>query len=123
MQVMVVDDSRVMRLMVRRALRQAGFEHICVVEADNGRDAYDKIRANAPDVVLADWNMPEMTGIELLHALEGDTNRIAFGFITSEQSEEVRSRAAEGGARFLLGKPFTPDQLRSALRAAVPGIS
>ena len=70
MKVLIVDDSRAMRMIVKRTLRQAGFSGLHVEEAGNGKEALESIEAGAPDLVLTDWNMPEMTGIELLHALQ-----------------------------------------------------
>ena len=73
--ILIVDDSRVMRGIVKRSLRQAGFGDWDVEEADNGKAALSQIDAARPDLVLADWNMPEMTGIEMLRTLrsEGST--------------------------------------------------
>jgi len=61
--VLIVDDSKAMRLIVRRTLRQAGFDDLDASEATNGKEALDAITAAQFDLVLSDWNMPEMTGI------------------------------------------------------------
>jgi two-component system chemotaxis response regulator CheY len=106
-----------MRMIVRRTLRQAGFETIDVTEAENGAQALESIQASSPDLVLCDWNMPEMTGIELLERLRSLGNAIKFGFVTSEGTAEMRHRAASFGALFLIAKPFTPEDFRQALTA------
>ncbi|HYQ16974.1 MAG TPA: response regulator, partial [Polyangiaceae bacterium] len=67
--ILVVDDSKAMRLIVRRTLRQAGFGDYEVAEAANGVEALQQIAQAAPALVISDWNMPEMTGIELLQEL------------------------------------------------------
>lgn len=115
MKVLIADDSKVMRQIVKRTLRQAGYSDAEVTEAENGREALGVICAGAPDIVLSDWNMPEMTGIELLHALRAQGHGVPFGFVTSEGSPEMRSQAESAGALFLVSKPFTPDSLREAL--------
>ncbi|MCB9731650.1 MAG: response regulator [Deltaproteobacteria bacterium] len=113
--VLIVDDSKVMRLMIRRTLRQAGFESLDVHEAENGVEGIAQFKEQAPQVVLADWNMPEMGGLELLENLRGIEPNVVFGFITSEQSDEIRSTARQAGARFLIPKPFTPDDFKVTL--------
>lgn len=116
MHILIVDDSKAMRLIVRRNLRQSGWDTHDIDEATSGREALDMIRKKCPDVVLSDWNMPEMSGIELLVALNAEGKKPVFGFVTSEGTPEMRQRAADAGARFLLAKPFTPEAFESALR-------
>ena len=115
MKVLVVDDSRVMRQIVVRTLRQAGFGDLDIVEAANGAQALDVVPAEVPDLVLSDWNMPEMTGIELLAALRARGDDTPFGFVTSETSAEMRLRADAAGASFLITKPFNADAFAEAL--------
>jgi two-component system chemotaxis response regulator CheY len=112
--VLIADDSRVMRQIVIRTLRQAGYDWD-VREAANGAEALEAIRADEPDVVLSDWNMPEMTGIELLRALRANGLETPFGFVTSEGSQEMRETAEAAGALFLIAKPFTADTFRDAI--------
>ena len=115
MKILIVDDSKVMRLLVRRTLRQAGFEDIDVVEAENGREGLDVYNREHPNVVLADWNMPEMGGLELLQHLRKADPGVKLGFITSEQTPEIRNEAREAGARFFIAKPFTPEEFKVKL--------
>ena len=115
MKVLVVDDSRVMRQIVVRTLRQAGYGHVEIVEADNGADALAKVSAEQPEVILSDWNMPQMTGIDLLRSLRAAGDTRPFGFITSEASSDWRESAVRAGATFFITKPFTPDVMGDAL--------
>jgi two-component system, chemotaxis family, chemotaxis protein CheY len=92
--ILVADDSRVMRQIVIRTLRQAGYDDHEIVEAEDGRDALDKVASEQPDLVLSDWNMPNMTGIECLQALRSSGSTVPFGFVTSEGSAEMRDKAA-----------------------------
>jgi two-component system chemotaxis response regulator CheY len=73
------------------------------------------VQSEAPDLVLSDWNMPNMTGIELLDRLRSSGSAVQFGFVTSEGSPEMRERAEASGALFLIAKPFTADAFRDAL--------
>ena len=119
MKVLIVDDAKAMRMIVRRTLRQAGIETERIDEASDGKEALDKIRAEAPDLVLCDWNMPGMTGIDLLTELQKNGPRVRFGFVTSEGTAEMRQTARAAGARFLITKPFTPNSFRSAIDQAL----
>jgi two-component system chemotaxis response regulator CheY len=119
MRILIVDDSKAMRALVRRALRQAGFGSHDYSEACNGREALDQIRAEPPDVVLSDWNMPEMNGIELLTALRGEQSAVTFGFVTSEGTPEMKQAAVDAGAAFFVTKPFTPEALEQALSSVI----
>jgi two-component system chemotaxis response regulator CheY len=117
MKILVVDDSTAMRLIVKKTLRLAGFEGHDIIEAQDGAEALATIQKVAPDLVLSDWNMPNMTGIELLEKLAADGLKVKFGFVTTEATPDMRSRAAQAGARFLISKPFTPESFKEALKA------
>jgi two-component system chemotaxis response regulator CheY len=120
MKILIADDSKAMRMIVVRTLRQAGFAGHEVVEAEDGRAALTMVDTESPDLILSDWNMPEMTGIEFLKALRASGSQIPFCFVTSEGSEEMRTMAAQSGALGLIAKPFTPDVFADALSAVVP---
>jgi two-component system chemotaxis response regulator CheY len=113
--ILLVDDSKLMRSLVQRAIRQAGFRNLEVAEAENGVDALEKLSANKPRVILSDWNMPQMSGIELLTAVRTQHRTLPFGFITSESSIEIKTLAKESGASFILSKPFTVEDVQEAL--------
>lgn len=119
MRILIVDDSRAMRMIVSRVLRQAGHGDDTIEEAENGKQALDIIRAGVPDLVLSDWNMPEMTGIELLRTLQEERIPVRFGFVTSEHTPEMREAAIAAGAQFLLVKPFTPDSFQEVLSSTL----
>ena len=115
MKIMIVDDSVAMRMIVKKTLRQAGFAGHEISEAEDGVRALEAIRSGSPDLVLCDWNMPRMSGIELLEHLAAAGFKLIFGFVTSETTLEMRNRAANAGARFLIAKPFTPESFKAAL--------
>jgi two-component system chemotaxis response regulator CheY len=115
MKILIADDSRVMRQIVVRTLRQSGFDGHDVVEAVDGADALAKVGSETPDLVLSDWNMPNMTGIEFLRALRAGGSQVPFGFVTSEGSDDMRDVAQNAGALFVIVKPFTPEAFQDAL--------
>jgi len=104
-----------MRMIVMKTLRQAGFRDHTFSEAGDGAEALAAIRADEPDLVIADWNMPKLTGIDLLKELRSTGCEVKFGFVTSESTPEMRARSAEAGASFLIGKPFGEDVFREVL--------
>jgi two-component system chemotaxis response regulator CheY len=114
--ILVVDDSKAMRLIVRRTLRQAGFGDYEVQEAQNGVEALERIGEVQPALVISDWNMPEMNGYELLREIKSRGIKVRFGFVTTEGTSDMRALADEAGALFLIAKPFTPEQFQSALQ-------
>jgi two-component system chemotaxis response regulator CheY len=119
MKILVADDSRVMRQIVIRTLRQAGFEGHEVIEAADGKQARDSVLSEKPDLVVSDWNMPEMTGIQVLGALRAAGNSVPFGFVTSECTPEMQNAAEQAGAIFFIVKPFTPERFKEALSSVL----
>jgi two-component system chemotaxis response regulator CheY len=115
MDILLVDDSKTMRMILQRAFRQAGFRELTVAEAANGSQALEKVREEQPRLVISDWNMPEMSGIDFLRQLRAEDNLVPFGFITSENSKAIRDVALSSGATFLISKPFTPEDVQEAL--------
>ncbi|MBO9520200.1 MAG: response regulator [Nocardioidaceae bacterium] len=119
MKILIVDDSRVMRQIVTRTLRQAGFTGHDLVEAGNGVEGLAAVREHAPQLVLSDWNMPEMNGIDLLASLRASGEQVPFAFVTSEGSPEMVTRAEAAGAMFVITKPFTPESFREKLEGVL----
>jgi two-component system chemotaxis response regulator CheY len=122
MDILLVDDSKTMRLILQRAIRQAGYRGLTVVEAENGMQALEKLKGERPKLILSDWNMPEMSGIEFLKELRATQNNVPFGFVTSEVSLEMKALAMSTGASFLIGKPFTPEAVEEALSPILGGV-
>lgn len=115
MDVLVVDDSLAMRMIVIKTLREAGYGGHDITQAPDGQKALEQIQSSKPDLVLCDWNMPNMTGPELLTALNEEGVKLNFGFVTTEGTDTMRAKAEELGAQFLIAKPFTPDSFKAAL--------
>tara|TARA_B100001250_G_scaffold340143_1_gene307721 strand:- start:280 stop:651 length:372 start_codon:yes stop_codon:yes gene_type:complete len=115
LKLLVVDDSRAMRSIIRRVLRQAGYGRHEVLEAPDGRSAIDVIKANRPHLILADWNMPVMNGMDLLKVVRQAKLDIPFGFITAEGTTDMRETATANGADFFVAKPFNAMDIKGAL--------
>ena len=115
-EILSVDDSKAMGMGGTRSLRQAGVADHDYLEAENGLEGLAQVDSASPDLVLSDWNMPEMSGIEFLQALRAKGNDIRFGFVTSESTDAMRELAAISGALFLIAKPFTADTFSEALK-------
>jgi two-component system chemotaxis response regulator CheY len=115
MQILVVDDSRMMRNMVIRAVKQAGYEDAEILEACDGVEALEVIAASGPDVVLCDWNMPRLNGIDVLKELRAAGDQRPFIFVTSEGAPGIEDTAREAGAHGLIVKPFGPADFATTL--------
>ncbi len=113
--ILLVDDSKTIRMLIKRNLRQAGFDQAEILEAEDGAAGLTVARAESPDLILSDWNMPEMSGIEFLKALRAEGIDTTFGFITSETTPTYKEQALAAGASFLLSKPFNADSFAEAL--------
>jgi two-component system chemotaxis response regulator CheY len=115
MKAIVVDDSRAVRSILRTSLKRKGFE---VVEAGDGKQALDYLQANGPlDLALIDWNMPVMTGYELICALRGDTtmDSMPIMMVTTETEMVQVQKALLAGANEYVMKPFTEDAFSEKL--------
>jgi two-component system chemotaxis response regulator CheY len=110
-----------MRMIVQRTIRQAGYRGLTVGEAENGAQALEKLRGETPKLILSDWNMPEMSGIDFLRQLRASSNNVPFGFITSESSKGIKELAMSEGANFVICKPFTPEDVQNALTPILGG--
>ncbi|MFH0921598.1 MAG: response regulator [Fibrobacterota bacterium] len=114
--ILVADDSSTMVRIIMNTLEKAGYTNI--VTAENGRDAWEKLCIHKDvDMVLSDWNMPEMRGIELLQAMRAEeaTKNIPFIMVTSRNVKDDILEAVKAGANDYLVKPFTVDAIKEKL--------
>lgn len=116
MKFMLVDDSNAMRRIQKNVLEKLGIADI--VEACDGKDAFEKVIDNPPDVMLLDVNMPRMDGFELLKNLRGmdKFSSIKIIMCTSESEKSKIMEAIKLGANNYVVKPFTPDVLKEKLK-------
>ena len=117
MRILVVDDFSTMRRIVRGILRQLGFENI--VEAENGAEAFKTVQGGGIDLVVSDWNMPVMNGLDLLKNIRAEetTKNVPLLMVTAEALKENVVQAISAGANNYVVKPFTPDVLEEKMTA------
>lgn len=113
--VLVVDDILSMRHIVKRALLEIGFKDI--QDAHNGEEGLEKLRAGEYGLVLLDWNMPVMSGIDMLRAIRADSalNSLPVLMITAEAQAEQIMEAVQAGVSGYLVKPFSTQALQEKL--------
>lgn len=122
-QVLIVDDEAAIREMIAVALEMAGYH---CIEADNARTAHEIIINTKPDMILLDWMMPQMSGIELARRLRGDemTADLPIIMLTAKGDEDHKIHGLEAGIDDYITKPFSPRELvarlKSVLRRATP---
>jgi two-component system chemotaxis response regulator CheY len=117
MKVLVVDDSAVMRRMIRRTLELTGIPLQDIREAGNGAEALEEVRRDLPDLALVDINMPVMNGEDFIRAVQPEPEMAGLEIIvvstegSDTRIEEIRRMGAE-----FVHKPFTPEQLRATIQ-------
>ena len=112
--VLIVDDDERLCKMLRRTLVYEGFD---VVTAENGQTALRQVYAQHPDVVVLDWMLPELNGLDVLDALRTDQNETPVLMLTARDAIQDRVEGLEGGADDYLVKPFAPAELVARVRA------
>jgi two-component system, chemotaxis family, chemotaxis protein CheY len=120
MKTLVVDDFATMRKIVKNVLKQINITN--VTEAENGKMALEILKKDPGDyeLIVSDWIMPEMTGIEFLKACKSDeeVKKIPFVMVTAEAQKDSVVEAIKGGVDNYIVKPFTPDKLQEAIEKA-----
>ncbi|HEC28908.1 MAG TPA: chemotaxis protein CheY [Gammaproteobacteria bacterium] len=115
MKILVVDDFSTMRRIIKNLLRDLGFNN--TAEADDGKTALPMLQAGGYDFLVTDWNMPGMTGIELLKAVRADKDLASMPvlMVTAEQKRDQIVEAAQAGVNGYIVKPFTAGTLKEKL--------
>lgn len=114
--VLLVDDSAVMRKVLTRTLKQAGLDVGDVVEAADGNEALTALDGSTGiDLVLCDWNMPNMNGPDFVAAARAKGHKMPIVMVTTEAGEDRVAQAKTAGASGFVSKPFTPEKLAEAL--------
>lgn len=115
--VLIVDDSGVMRKMIARNMRQAGLDLGEIYEGGDGQEGLNQLAAH-PDVhlILSDWNMPNMDGLTFVKNVRAQGNQVPIVMITTEATDNRVAEAKEAGANGYITKPFTPQKMESELK-------
>jgi len=120
--VLIVDDFATMRKVVRNLLKQVGYEDI--VEAEDGVMALKALKSQKIDVIVSDWNMPNMTGLELLKAVRADEDlaKTPFLMVTAEALQDNVVAAVKAGVNNYIVKPFTAEVLNEKIKKIMENI-
>lgn len=115
MKILVVDDMSTMRRIVKNILKQLGFSNLD--EAENGQEALTKLRADSFGFVVSDWNMPVMSGIEMLRAIRADEKlkHVPVLMVTAEAQKENLIEAIQAGVNNYVVKPFTAETMQEKI--------
>jgi two-component system chemotaxis response regulator CheY len=121
MKVMIVDDFATMRRILRNILKQIGFKNI--IEAEDGKHALKELKKEKVDLIMCDWNMPEMPGIELLKNVRSDDElkKIPFVMVTAEAQKDNILEAVKSGVSNYVVKPFTAETITEKLNKVFGG--
>lgn len=120
MRVLVVDDFSTMRRIIKNILRQIGFANIA--EADDGTTAWEMLNKDKVDFIISDWNMPRMTGIELLRKVRAseEYGDLPFLMVTAEAHQENILEAVQAGVSNYIVKPFTAEVMKQKIDKMFP---
>lgn len=113
--ILFVDDSPTMRRIIRNTLNKIGYEDL--IEAEHGMDALEKLNGQAVDLIITDWNMPEMSGEELIRVIRGEEayKHIPVIMITTRGMKDDVMTALAIGVNSYVVKPFTPEVLKKKI--------
>ncbi|MDY7030464.1 MAG: response regulator [Thermodesulfobacteriota bacterium] len=119
--ILIVDDSLPMRSVIKKTIKASGFKVGQIFEASNGEDALNILRDEWLDLVLTDYNMPDMNGLQLMTEMKKDElmKAIPVIMITTEGSQRRVAEFMEEGAEDYIKKPFTPEQIKQKLKCIV----
>ncbi|MBY3618268.1 Transcriptional regulatory protein SrrA [compost metagenome] len=118
--IMVVDDEEVLRMLIEDTLED--LENVEIHTAENGLEALTRLSTDHYDLVILDYMMPEMTGIEVLQQLDEEKKKTtAILMLTAKAQDVDRIRAVEAGARYFMPKPFSPMELLQIVEGILSG--
>jgi len=113
--VLIVDDSKAMQHILRRGLANMGLADVELRLASDGPEALEIAKKWAPNLILSDWHMPEMTGLELLQTINHEMHEIKVGLVTTETSDICLQEAQDAGVQFVINKPFVMETLHRVI--------
>jgi len=115
MKILIVDDFATMRRIMKNILKQIGFSNI--IEADDGTTALDELKKTSVDLIISDWNMPKMTGLDLLKEVRSTDGlkEVPFLMVTAEAQKQNVIDAVQAGVTNYVVKPFTAEAISEKL--------
>jgi two-component system, chemotaxis family, chemotaxis protein CheY len=123
LKILIVDDFATMRKVIRNLLKQGGFEN--VAEAEDGAAALKLLKSQPVDFIISDWNMPNMSGLELLKAVRADEElkELPFLMVTAEALKDNVVAAVKAGVSNYIVKPFTAEVLNEKIEKIVKSLA
>ena len=121
MKILIIDDSKVMRNMIQRVVGASGISAV-FAEAGNGQEGL-AAADDTIDLILCDWNMPEMNGIDFLREYRGSGGEVPVVMVTTETHATKVQEATNAGANGFIAKPFTPDGVAAEIKKACPDLA
>jgi len=122
MKILIVDDSSMLRDMLTYALNEGGYDN--VTEAVDGVDGLENAKKNQHDLLIVDYNMPNMNGIDMIKEVKKLSNykNVPIFMLTTERSDSLKQEAKQAGATGWITKPFVPEQLLKAVNTVLKNI-
>jgi len=115
LKILVVDDSSTMRRIIINTLSRIGYTN--VVEADNGKTGLEKLAQGGVEMIITDWNMPEMDGLEFVGVVRTSDTKIPILMVTTNAAKEDIVSALQAGVNNYVVKPFTPETLKEKIES------
>ena len=115
MKILVVDDSSTMRRIIINTLSRIGYTD--VVEGDNGKTGLEKLALGGVEMIITDWNMPEMDGLEFVQTVRSNNPNIPILMVTTNAAKEDIVQALQAGVNNYVVKPFTPETLKEKIES------
>ena len=119
MKILIVDDSSTMRRIIINTLSRIGYSD--VMEAENGKVGLDQLAKGGVEMIITDWNMPEMDGLEFVGNVRTQNPSIPILMVTTNAAKEDIVAALQAGVNNYVVKPFTPDTIKERIQAAIHG--
>jgi two-component system chemotaxis response regulator CheY len=115
--ILIVDDSTTMRLIIKKILAQTHLPFGNILEAVNGKEGLEKMKANPLDLVLADLHMPDMTGHQMIELMHKDPtlSKLPVVVVSTEGDKTILDSLTEMGIKAVIRKPFMPEQLKATI--------
>ena len=115
MKILIVDDSSTMRRIIINTLSRIGYTD--VVEGENGKSGLDRLAQGGVEMIITDWNMPEMDGLEFVKVVRGQNPGIPILMVTTNAAKEDIVEALQAGVNNYVVKPFTPETLKEKIES------
>ncbi len=115
MKILIVDDSSTMRRIIINTLSRIGYSD--VVEGEHGKAGLEKLAQGGIEMIITDWNMPELDGLEFVNAVRGQNSSIPILMVTTNAAKEDIVAALQAGVNNYVVKPFTPETLKEKIES------